>query len=271
MQKELSSTDFGLIGHPLVHSYSKKFFTELFADCGSDLSYDNFDLPALTPEALYSLVLLNPRLKGFNVTAPYKEAVMEYLDSVSDCAARVGAVNTVVVRRSPDGRVLGLHGHNTDVGGFLKSVQPMLDSCAKGKGALILGTGGASKAAAEALRQAEHPFLKVSRTKKDSATINYADITAATLADYPLIVNTTPAGTFPDADTRPPFPVELLGAGCAVFDMVYNPGRTLLMKEAEARGAMVCNGLAMLHNQALASLRIWLEANPDIDSKNLLM
>ncbi|MDE6134493.1 MAG: hypothetical protein K2F79_02850, partial [Muribaculaceae bacterium] len=108
-------------------------------------------------------------------------------------------------------------------------------------------------------------------TKKDSATINYADITAAILADYPLIVNTTPAGTYPDADTRPPFPVELLGAGSAVFDMVYNPGRTLLMKEAEARGAMVCNGLAMLHNQALASLRIWLEANPDIDSKNLPM
>jgi shikimate dehydrogenase len=255
--KELSSTDYGLIGYPLEHSFSKKFFTELFAARGEKKSYDNFALPELTPEALYSLVLLNPCLKGFNVTAPYKEAVMEYLDSTDPVATEAGAVNTVRVVRDAGGRVLRLEGFNTDVEGFRKSIMPLVKHFAQGTGAIVLGTGGASKAAVAALRQLGFNPVRVSRRKGDEGIVSYSDLGAEFMAAHPVVVNATPLGTYPAVDGCPALPFELLPQGAVCFDMVYNPARTEFMRRAEAAGAVTSNGLEMLHLQAFASLSIW--------------
>lgn len=253
---ELSHTTYGLIGNPLGHSRSKAFFTELFAKEGSSDSYDNFELKALTPEALYGVVILNPRLVGFNVTAPYKEEIMQYLDSISEEARAVGAVNTVRLIRSADGAVRRLKGFNTDVEGFRESVREMVERLTN-KGALILGTGGASKAVAEALRQLGVRTLKVSRSKVGDGIINYGNITAELIEQYPLIVNATPLGTHPNVESYPPFPYELLSSTNACHDLVYNPDVTEFMRRSAIQGATVKNGLEMLHRQALASLHIW--------------
>ncbi len=252
-----STTDYGLIGRSLGHSKSKAFFTDLFASRGSDERYDNFELAELTPESLYRLVLLNPRLKGFNVTAPYKEEIIAFLDSLSPEAERVGAVNTVKIVRSDDGRVLALKGYNTDVEGFRRSVEPMVRKLRPGQGALVLGTGGASKAVVEALRQLGVEAVRVSRTKTGADTVSYGDVSARLIADNPLIVNATPLGTWPDTSSAPPFPYELLPPEAMAHDLVYNPSETEFMRRCASRGAEVKNGLEMLHNQALASLNIW--------------
>ena len=253
----LSTTDFGLIGYPLSHSFSKMFFTQLFESDGSGRSYDNFEIPHLTPEALYSIVLMNPRLKGFNVTAPYKVAIMEYLDSISPVAKAVGAVNTVKIIRADDGRVRALEGYNTDVIGFKNSLLDFLDGF-KPTGALILGTGGASKAVAEALRQLYVPFTFVSHSQKGEGIISYEDITPDFIKNNQLIINATPLGTFPNTDACPPFPYELLSKANYCHDLVYNPEETKFMKLAAAQGAKTKNGLEMLFGQAVESLKIWI-------------
>ena len=257
MIKALSDTDYGLIGRPLAHSQSKAFFTELFAATGSDESYDNFELSELSPATLYQLVLLNPRLKGFNVTAPYKVDVMQYLDRISQEACSAGAVNTVKIIRADDGRMLGLEGYNTDVEGFGESVAAMVSKLRDGQGALVLGTGGASKAVTAALSRLGIKSTLVSRTRRGNGIIGYSDINAALLQGNPLIVNATPAGTWPDTESCPPFPYELITEGMMCHDLVYNPSETTFMKRCAARGAEVKNGLDMLHSQALASLSIW--------------
>lgn len=182
---------------------------------------------------------------------------MDFLDNISDEARNIGAVNTVRIQRAADGRVLALEGFNTDLTGFSESIAPMLSGLPATAGALILGTGGASKAAAEAMRRFNRKFLKVSRTKSGDGLVTYSEITPELLAEYPIIINATPAGTFPAVDSCPPFPVELLGEGNVVFDMVYNPAETKLMQQAASRGARTKNGLEMLHRQALASFDIW--------------
>lgn len=253
----LSDTTYGLIGHPLAHSRSKAFFTALFAETGSGESYDNFDLPELTPDALYRIILLNPALKGLNVTAPYKVAIMQFLDSVSPEAAEAGAVNTVAIRRSPDGRLLGLEGHNTDVEGFLASVRPMAEKLVAAQGALVAGTGGASKAVEVALRQLGVPVTFVSRSKRGPGIIAYDDIDADILRRNPLIINATPLGTWPDTTSCPPLPYHLMGAHNMCHDLVYNPEITEFMKRSAEAAAEVKNGLEMLHGQAIASLNFW--------------
>ncbi|MCM1067852.1 MAG: shikimate dehydrogenase [Muribaculaceae bacterium] len=249
--------DYGLIGRPLGHSQSKAFFTALFAARGSSEVYANFELSELTPAALYGLVLLNPRLKGFNVTAPYKEEIMNYLDRLSPEAERVEAVNTVKVIRSEDGRVLALEGYNTDVEGFRESVSPMCARLTPEQGALVLGTGGASKAVVAALATLGVPSLRVSRTKVGDGIVDYGSIDEALLRRMPLVVNATPAGTWPNTESCPPFPYGLLTEACMCHDLVYNPAETTFMRLARERGAEVKNGLDMLHGQALASLKIW--------------
>lgn len=252
----ISYSDFGLIGYPLGHSFSKRFFTDLFEQDGSGRSYENFEIPELTPEALYRIVMLNPKLKGFNVTAPYKQEIMQYLDRTDALAAEVGAVNTVKIIRSDDGRVKALEGFNTDVVGFRESVLSMLEDC-RPAGALILGTGGASRAVAVALNSLGIEATFVSRRKRSDGCILYQDIDSATITACPLIVNATPAGTYPDTDSCPPFPYELLGPANYCHDLVYNPQETLFMKKCAAQGAAVKNGLEMLVGQAIAALRIW--------------
>ncbi len=253
---QLSDVDFGLIGYPLGHSFSKIFFTEKFALEGKNLKYENFELPKLDPAALYSLVLLNPNLKGFNVTAPYKEAVMEYLDKIEGVAAVVGAVNTVKVVRDDTGRVLRLEGYNTDVEGFRESLRPLVEGL-EGSGALVLGTGGASKAAVEGLRQLGLKPMRVSRSRKEVDTLLYTELTPEIMASHPVVVNTTPLGTFPNTDSCPQLPFDLLPADAVCFDMVYNPEETEFMRRAADKGAKTKNGLEMLHRQALASFAIW--------------
>lgn len=254
MQQSLSNTDFGLIGYPLEHSFSKKFFTEFFQKSGRQACYDNFPLPELTPQAIYSLVLLNPKLKGFNVTSPYKIAIMDYLDSLSTDAEEVGAVNTVRIRRDETGRFLALEGHNTDVIGFIEAVSQYITP--NDTHALILGTGGASKAAETAFKHLNIESLKVSRNPSTNQ-IGYNNITPELLAKYSIIVNTTPAGMYPNCESYPPFPTELLGPKHFVFDMIYNPEETILLQKASKQGARTSNGLRMLHGQAIASLDFW--------------
>lgn len=252
----LSDTDFGLIGYPLGHSFSKSFFTQLFAEDGSSRSYGNFELKELTPETLWQLFLLNPKLKGFNVTAPYKVKIMEFLDSADATATAVGAVNTVKIRRADDGRLLGLDGYNTDVAGFRYSLTEMLGG-ERPESALVLGTGGAAKAVGEALRGMGIAHKFVSRTKKNAETILYSDIDKATVEANRIIINATPTGTYPNVETCPPFPYEYLSEANFCHDLVYNPDETLFMKKAAEAGAKVKNGLEMLFMQAIESLKIW--------------
>lgn len=257
MQQTLSDTDYGLIGHPLGHSFSKAFFTALFAADGSGRSYDNFDLPELTPAALYAMTLLNPRLKGFNVTAPYKEAIIPYLDRLDESAKSAGAVNTVRICRADDGRVTALEGFNTDVTGFSESVRTLASDLSAGSRALVLGTGGASKAVVYALTKTGMQVTRVSRSSHGDGIITYDDLDQSVIAGHILIVNATPLGTMPRTDTCPPMPYSFVGPAHRAFDLVYNPGVTEFMKRCAAAGATVKNGLDMLHRQALAALKIW--------------
>lgn len=249
----LSDTEFGLIGYPLQHSFSKAFFT------GKGYKYDNFELPRLDEAALYSLVLLNPKLKGFNVTAPYKEKIMAYLDRVEGVAAKIGAVNTVRLVYDETGRLIALEGYNTDVEGFRESIRPLVAGM-EGAGALVLGTGGASKAAVEGLSQLGLNPVRVSRSHKDGGTLLYSDLTADVMATHPVVVNCTPLGTYPDTDSCAPLPFDLLPEDAIAFDMVYNPDESTFLRKAAARGAVTKNGREMLELQALASLRIWTKA-----------
>jgi len=249
---------YGLLGYPLGHSFSKAFFTEKFAGEGINARYENFAEPKLDAAAVYRLILLHPTLRGFNVTSPYKEAVMDFLDNVYGDAVRVGAVNTVRVRRTADGRFIGLDGYNTDVEGFRSAFAPYADSrTPASRGALVLGSGGASKAVRAALEDLDYRVLRVSRHPSGEDAIAYGDIDRALLERYPVIVNATPVGMYPRVDEAPDIPYRLLSAGNLCFDLVYNPARTLFMERAAEAGAGVDNGAGMLRLQALASWRIW--------------
>lgn len=247
---------YGLLGHPLGHSFSKVFFAKLLKDTG--MKYENFDLPELTNASLYSLLLIHPNLQGFNVTAPYKQLIMNMLDSIDPVAEAVGAVNTVVVERFDSGAVRSLHGFNTDVIGFRDSITQILAPLPTDAGALIAGTGGASNAAAYVFGQMGRPYLKVSRSKSvPGKIITYGDITEELLERYPIVVNCTPAGTYPHVDACPPFPYGLIKPGMVFFDMVYNPDPSLFLSKAAAGGATIKSGTEMLVLQALESWRIW--------------
>lgn len=222
MPQGFSNTDFGLIGRPLAHSRSKTLFTGIFERDGSHRIYDNFELPALTPQALYSLVLMNPHLKGFNVTAPYKVDIMQYLDFIDDNAKAVGAVNTVKILRAADGRVTGLEGYNTDVIGFLESVRPLIEDLPAQSSALVFGTGGAARAVAHALKTAGMKPQFVSR-KPYGDMIGYKDITPGVMEGNLLLVNATPLGTWPDTDECIPIDYSLVTPRHRAFDLVYNP------------------------------------------------
>lgn len=247
---ELSKTEYGLLGHPLGHSYSKKLFNAI------GISYENFDLAELTPASLYQLLLLNPRLKGFNVTKPYKQAIIPFLDKLDDVALKAGAVNTVRICRAADGRLLSLDGYNTDVEGFRQSVEPFISALNPCK-ALILGTGGASKAVAVALDilGVDHKF--VSREKRGTDTLGYKDLSRDIMEEHLLIINTTPLGTYPDTTDCAPIPYDYITAKHKCFDLVYNPSVTEFMRRCAIHDAEVKNGEEMLKIQADAAYHIW--------------
>lgn len=242
---------FGIIGYPLGHSFSPGYFNEKFANEGIDAHYDKYELPVITD--LQAIIDYTPDLCGFNVTIPYKEKVMSYLDNVSPEARAIGAVNVVKVTRK-DGNQPYLEGYNSDVIGFMRSIQPLLDK--HHKKALILGTGGASKAVNYGLHQFGLETILVSRSQKDK-TIQYQQITPELLNEYTVIVNCTPCGMAPHFNECPDIPYEALSKQHLLYDLIYNPDETLFLKKGKAQGALTKNGLEMLLLQAEAGWEIW--------------
>lgn len=240
---------YGLIGYPLEHSFSQQYFTEKFRREGITAAYSNFELADLSQ--LGELMSSNPALKGFNVTIPYKSAIIPLLEDVDETAAAIGAVN--VVKILPDGTTVG---HNTDVDGFVSSLRPFLRDKDISQ-ALVLGTGGAAKAVTYGLRKLSIRPLSVSRTPQ-KGDLTYADLTPQLVSEYRLIVNTTPLGMYPSVDEAPDIPYSAVSSGHICYDLIYNPAETLFLKKCAEHGATTINGLDMLHRQAEAAWDIWM-------------
>lgn len=239
---------FGLIGHPLSHSFSKKYFTEKFEKENiEDCKYELFDIDNI--EKLTSVLNKNPDLKGLNVTIPYKESVIPYLTELSPEAKEIGAVNTIKIEGDK------LIGHNTDYFGFKQSLKPFVEI--NHERALILGTGGASKAVAYALNSININCLFVSRNPIKENEISYEDVNKYVIKHHQIIVNTTPIGTFPNIDDKPNLDYNLITANHLLYDLVYNPEQTLFLKKGKQRGAITLNGYQMLQLQAEKAWEIW--------------
>ena len=244
---------YGLIGYPLGHSFSISYFNQRFQDEGIDAVYENFEIPSI--EALDEVIGANPELKGLNVTIPYKEKVIPYLDSITPEARAIGAVN--VIKVTHEGRNTKLKGFNSDVIGFTKSIEPMLDKKWH-KTALILGTGGASKAINFGLHHLGLETVFVSRYERPE-TIQYDKITPDVVKEYNVIVNCTPLGMYPKTEECPQLPYEAMDSHTILYDLIYNPDETLFMKRGAQYGAQTKNGLEMLLLQAFASWEFWHE------------
>ncbi len=241
---------FGLIGYRLGYSFSKGFFTEKFKKEGlTEHEYVNFELDSI--EEFPSIFDKNKNICGLNCTIPYKQQLMPYMDEIDEEAAEVGAINTV--------KIIGegkYKGYNTDVYGFEHSLTPMLND--KHKKALILGTGGASKAIKHVLRKLNIDFISASIEEElYEKEIRYSEIDEALLKEYFVVINATPLGTHPTVDACPDIPYEYLTNEHVLFDLVYNPEETLFMKKGLKQGASVKNGLEMLHLQAIRAWEIW--------------
>lgn len=243
--------EYGLIGHPLGHSFSAAFFAQKFATEGIDASYHNFDLTTI--DEVEDMLSTHPRLRGFNVTIPYKQAILPYLDTLSSEAQEIGAVNVVKVVHDDEGK-RSLHGFNSDVVGFSRSIAPLLQP--HHTKALVLGTGGASRAIVYVLKQLGISATLVSR-RPCEGQFTYADIDAQVLQAHTVVVNCSPIGMHPHVDEAPALPYELLSERHLCYDLVYNPAETAFMQRSAAQGACVKNGLEMLHLQALAAWEIW--------------
>jgi shikimate dehydrogenase len=242
---------YGLIGYPLGHSFSKNFFNEKFSSEGIDAEYVNFEIPSI--KDFPNVLLENPTLQGLNVTIPYKQQVIPYLDELDEDARQIGAVNVIKVIRPEKGKVR-LVGYNSDVMGFSGSIEPLLEP--RHRKALILGTGGASKAVDYGLRKLGLEVKFVSRRKQEGM-LTYEELTPEVMDDYKVIVNCSPVGMFPHTDECPQIPYELLTPNHLLFDLIYNPDVTLFMKKGKERGAIVKNGLEMLLLQAFGAWNIW--------------
>lgn len=244
----MSKRQFGLIGKNISYSFSKKYFTEKFA-LGNleDYFYENFDLQSIDefPEILKN----NSDLKGLNVTIPFKETIIPYLDKLSKNAQKIGAVN--VIRFTKKG---SLKGYNSDYYGFIKSLKPLLKE--HHKKALILGTGGASKGIAFGLEKLGILYTFVSREEKEGM-IDYNRINATTFDNYKIIINCTPLGTSPNVKEFPNLPYQFFTKKHIAFDLIYNPEETQFLKKAKKKGATIKNGFEMLQYQAEKSWKIW--------------
>ncbi len=239
---------FGLLGRNISYSFSKGYFTdkfncENFAGC----TYENFDIPEIT--AFPEVIKNTSDLKGMNVTIPYKETVIPFLDKLSKKAELIGAVNTIKITKKGK-----LKGYNTDYYGFKKALEPLLQP--HHKKALILGTGGASKGVAYALDELDIPYTFVSREAKENG-IDYDRINATTFDNYQIIINATPVGTSPNVDAFPLIPYEFFTEKHIAYDLIYNPAETQFLKKAKQQGAQIKNGLDMLIFQAEKAWKIW--------------
>jgi shikimate dehydrogenase len=235
---------FGIIGYPLHHSFSAKYFSQKFEREGIEAEYSLYPLDKDEWTNGERLKELLNSLDGMNVTMPYKQSIIPYLDRLDETATAVGAVN-VVCRRV---------GYNTDCIGFMESIRPILRET--DRKALVLGTGGASKAVCYGLKLLGILPTLVSRTPKDGM-IGYEDLTETVMAEHTIIVNCTPLGMVPDTESYPPIPYELISAQHLLFDCIYNPEETVFLKKGRAQGATIQNGMEMLTGQAKAAWRIW--------------
>jgi len=242
---------YGLIGFPLEHSFSQKYFTEKFRDENIEARYLNFAISDI--KFFPDLLDKHPYLAGLNVTIPYKQSVMDYLDELDPVAKEVGAVNVIQVKWN--NKKPYLKGYNSDIIGFSRSISPLIKE--NHKKALILGTGGASKAVAYALSQMGLLYRFVSRNPSHSSQVSYEALNSENIKDFKVIVNTTPAGMSPNVDNCPPLPYESISSDHLAFDLIYNPESTLFMKKCAEKGATVKNGLEMLHLQAEGAWEIW--------------
>ena len=242
---------YGLIGYPLGHSFSCNYFNQKFESEKIDAEYVNFEIPTI--KGLKEVLKQNPELKGLNVTIPYKEQVMSYLDDLDDDARQIGAVNVIKFTKGLFGKTK-LVGYNSDIIGFKQSIEPLLKE--HHTKALILGTGGASKAVMHGLKQLGVGSTFVSRSVKENC-ITYEEITPQIMEQYKVIVNATPVGMFPNVDNCPKIPYEYVTSDHILYDLLYNPDVTLFMRKGEEKGAVVKNGLEMLLLQAFAAWQIW--------------
>jgi len=239
---------FGLLGRNISYSFSKGYFTEKFNDeVFTGNSYENFDISDIND--FTELVANNPELKGLNVTIPYKEQVIPFLDKLSKKASLIGAVNTIKFTKKGK-----LKGYNTDYYGFKKSLEPLLQP--HHKKALILGTGGASKGVAFALNELNIPYTFVSREAKENI-IDYDLINATTFDNFQIIINCTPVGTSPNITACPNLPYEFFTEKHIAYDLIYNPEETQFLKNAKQHGAVIKNGYDMLIFQAEKAWKIW--------------
>ncbi len=243
---------YGLIGYPLVHSFSRDFFNRKFVAEDIDAQYINFEIPDIG--MLMEVIAEYPNLNGLNVTAPYKEAVIPLLDSLDDDAAEIGAVNVIKFIRDESGALQELRGYNSDVMGFEKTLDGILTP--EYTSAMVLGTGGAAKAVSTALRHQGIEVQLVSRRKSEHIMV-YEELTRAIVAAHQIIVNATPLGKYPDDNLCPDFPYRFLTSKHLCYDLIYNPEETLFMKRSAKYGAKTKNGIEMLLLQAFDSYDIW--------------
>jgi shikimate dehydrogenase len=236
---------FGLIGFPLTHSFSRKYFSEKFAEEGLDAVYENYPLGSIEE---FSALKNDNGPEGINVTIPYKESVIAYLDDVSVAVKDIGACNCIHRRNGT------WTGYNTDVIGFEQSLLKFLRP--NHHAALVLGTGGAAKAVWYVLRKLGIPYVKISRQDNMDA-VSYQKMTGDLVSSHPLIINTTPLGMYPNVNDYPNIPYEAIGAGHYLYDLVYNPRKTIFLARGEEKGAVVANGEDMLVIQAEESRKIW--------------
>ena len=242
---------YGLIGNNIDYSFSKTFFNSKFKKEERTDSYENFDIPNLCQ---FSEVLRkNPKLKGLNVTIPYKESIIKYLDIIDSNAQKIGAINTIKI--TDNGKLIG---YNTDYIGFKESLKNLLPLSKKN--ALVLGTGGASKAIVYVLKFLNYKVTQVSRVKKEGIT-TYSELNKELIIEHQLIINCTPLGTFPNVDEYPNIPYQYITKNHLIFDLIYNPLETMFMKLSKEQGARVSNGLKMLEYQAEEAWSIWKAKN----------
>jgi shikimate dehydrogenase len=240
---------YGLVGKSLSHSFSKEYFSQKFKkESISNCTYVNVELENISE--FRNALKEYPDCKGLNVTIPYKKLIIPFLDEIDPIAENIGAVNTIKFLENGN-----LKGYNTDVIGFRNSIKPFLNLYHTR--ALIFGTGGASKAIAFVLKDLGIPFYYVSRSPKSKKEIRYEDLDKISIASFRFLINCTPMGTFPDVEKMIPIDVEGIGNKHLVYDLVYNPEETLLLKKAKEKGAIAVNGLSMLRIQAEESWRIW--------------
>jgi shikimate dehydrogenase len=240
---------FGLLGKKLSHSFSKSYFEKKFSkEQLADHSYTNFEISDIAEFPL--LLKNNPELKGLNITVPFKESVIPFLDSIDDVSREIGAVNCIKIQ---NGKTKGF---NTDAYGFRQSIKPFLEP--KHERALIFGTGGSSKAVAYVLRQmGVNYYFVTSSVKKSANTFFYKELNSVIFSQFHLLINCTPLGMFPDIDACPDIPYDEVTANHLAYDLIYNPEQTLFLKKCGEKGAITMNGLSMLQLQAEKSWEIW--------------